>query len=164
MSWAACRICIRPARAKDGASLVAIDDLTWTAAVSPAPPPERPRDFFGWRQLPEDVLGADLDGAAVGYAVLHNAIPLPSHQPVLELNGLAGHPDAAGWAVCWWRPPSRRPPPAAPARSRCGCWAPTPRPRRLYARCGFVEEGVLREEFLLDGRYVDDVLMARRPE
>jgi RimJ/RimL family protein N-acetyltransferase len=33
--------------------------------------------------------------------------------------------------------------------------------RRLYSRCGFVEEGVLRAEFLLDGRYVDEVLMAR---
>ena len=33
--------------------------------------------------------------------------------------------------------------------------------RRLYARCGFVEEGVLRDEFVLDGRFVDDVFMAR---
>jgi len=31
----------------------------------------------------------------------------------------------------------------------------------LYAACGFVVEGVLREEFRLGGRYVDDVLMAR---
>lgn len=27
--------------------------------------------------------------------------------------------------------------------------------------CGFVVEGVRRDEFLLDGRYVDDMLMAR---
>jgi len=33
--------------------------------------------------------------------------------------------------------------------------------RRVYDACGFVVEGVLREEFLLDGRYVDDVFMAR---
>jgi RimJ/RimL family protein N-acetyltransferase len=32
---------------------------------------------------------------------------------------------------------------------------------RVYEARGFVVEGVLREEFLLDGRYVDDVLMAR---
>ena len=32
--------------------------------------------------------------------------------------------------------------------------------RGLYEACGFTVEGVLREEFLLDGRYVDDVLMA----
>jgi RimJ/RimL family protein N-acetyltransferase len=33
--------------------------------------------------------------------------------------------------------------------------------RALYESCGFTVEGVLREEFLLDGQYVDDVLMAR---
>ena len=32
--------------------------------------------------------------------------------------------------------------------------------RRLYEACGFTVEGVLREEFFLGGRYVDDVLMA----
>jgi len=33
--------------------------------------------------------------------------------------------------------------------------------RTLYASAGFVVEGVLRDEFRLDGRFVDDVLMAR---
>jgi ribosomal protein S18 acetylase RimI-like enzyme len=33
--------------------------------------------------------------------------------------------------------------------------------RSLYAACGFEVEGVLREFFYLDGRYVDDVLMTR---
>jgi RimJ/RimL family protein N-acetyltransferase len=33
--------------------------------------------------------------------------------------------------------------------------------RELYARCRFVIEGVLRDEFLLDRHYVDGVLMAR---
>ena len=32
--------------------------------------------------------------------------------------------------------------------------------RALYADCGFAVEGVRRGEFLLEGRYVDDVLMA----
>jgi RimJ/RimL family protein N-acetyltransferase len=34
------------------------------------------------------------------------------------------------------------------------------RARSLYESCGFLVEGLLREEFFLDGRYVDDVLMA----
>jgi RimJ/RimL family protein N-acetyltransferase len=38
--------------------------------------------------------------------------------------------------------------------------ATNPGARRLYERCGFVVEGVLREEFLLDEVFVDDVLMA----
>ncbi|MYW00343.1 GNAT family protein, partial [Streptomyces sp. SID3343] len=32
--------------------------------------------------------------------------------------------------------------------------------RALYRSCGFVIEGVLEGEFLIAGRYVDDVLMA----
>ncbi|WP_207947876.1 GNAT family N-acetyltransferase [Occultella glacieicola] len=36
-----------------------------------------------------------------------------------------------------------------------------PAARRLYARCGFVEEGVLRGEFVLESAEVDDILMAR---
>lgn len=32
---------------------------------------------------------------------------------------------------------------------------------RLYERCGFRVEGSLSEEFLLDGRYVDDIWMAQ---
>jgi RimJ/RimL family protein N-acetyltransferase len=37
-----------------------------------------------------------------------------------------------------------------------------PGAQALYARCGFVVEGVLVGEFVLDGRPVDDVLMAVR--
>ena len=33
-------------------------------------------------------------------------------------------------------------------------------PARLYESCGFTVEGVLREEFFLGERYVNDVLMA----
>jgi len=33
--------------------------------------------------------------------------------------------------------------------------------RRLYEACGFVVEGILRNDFLLGGRYVDFVFRAR---
>jgi ribosomal protein S18 acetylase RimI-like enzyme len=36
-----------------------------------------------------------------------------------------------------------------------------PRAMRLYTRAGFQPEGVLRGEFLIEGRYVDDVLLAK---
>jgi RimJ/RimL family protein N-acetyltransferase len=39
-------------------------------------------------------------------------------------------------------------------------FSPNEPARRLYESAGFVVEGVLPEEFLLDGRYVDDILMA----
>jgi ribosomal protein S18 acetylase RimI-like enzyme len=39
---------------------------------------------------------------------------------------------------------------------------PNTRAQALYESLGFEVEGVQREEFLLEGRYVDDVLMALR--
>jgi ribosomal protein S18 acetylase RimI-like enzyme len=154
---------VRGARPEDDAALVGIDDATWTSAVSPAPPPPSPRMFFGERTAPADVLVAELDGRVAGYATLRNPIPLPSHAHVLELNGLAVAPAAAGRGVGRWLVEAA----VAEATARGArkltlrVLGPNAVARRLYRRCGFVEEGVLREEFLLDGRYVDDVLMAR---
>lgn len=153
----------RAARPGDDAALVAIDASTWTTAVSPAPPPALPRAFFGDRRDPADTVVAELDGTVAGYTALGNAIQLPSHAHVLEIAGLAVDPAAAGRGV------GGRLVEAAvrEARSRGArkvslrVLGPNAVARRLYARCGFVEEGVLREEFLLDGAYVDDVLMAR---
>ncbi len=155
-------ITVRTARVDDDAALAAIDELTWSAANSPAPPPEGPRAFFGERLDPADALVAEVDGVVAGYAALR-ATALPSHAHVLEINGVAVHPAAGGRGV------GRRLVEAAveEARSRGArkvtlrVLGPNAAARRLYARCGFVEEGLLRDEFLLLGRYVDDVLMAR---
>jgi ribosomal protein S18 acetylase RimI-like enzyme len=154
---------IRPARDDDDAALVALDAATWSMNATPAPRREGLTTFFGGRLDPADALVAAVDGAVVGYATLHNAIPLPAHAHVLEINGVAVHPAAAGQGV------GRALVEAAVAEAtRRGAQKVSLRvlgsnavARRLYARCGFVEEGVLRAEFMLDGVLVDDVLMAR---
>ena len=83
---------------------------------------------------------------------------------VLEIKGLAGRTRAIRRRGVGARAPA--------GRDRAGASAPALRKltlrvlghnaaaRALYAACGFEVEGVLRELFLLDGRYVDDVLMA----
>jgi ribosomal protein S18 acetylase RimI-like enzyme len=106
---------------------------------------------------------AEIDGTVAGYAKLGQMIPVPSHQHVLELNGLAVDPAGRRRGV------GRRLVQEAIAEaSRRGArklslrvLAPNSAARQLYEVCGFTVEGVLREEFLLAGRYVDDVLMAR---
>ena len=154
---------IRPGTDGDAPALIAIDAVTWTSATSPAGVPDESRPFFREGEDPADTLVAVLDDAVVGYARLRNALPVPSHLHVLEINGLAVDPDVAGRGV------GRTLVEAAVAEARrrgarkvslrvLGSNAVA---RRLYARCGFVEEGVLRDEFVLDGRFVDDVFMAR---
>jgi ribosomal protein S18 acetylase RimI-like enzyme len=153
---------IRRARLADEPELRDIDAATWTAGVSPAPPPSAGAAFFGERTAPGDVLVAETDHAIAGYAALGQSGPLASHSHVLQIQGLAVHP----------------------ARQRCGVGRRLVEAcielardrgarklslrvlggniaaRRLYESCGFTTEGTLREEFFLGGRYVDDVLMA----
>ncbi|MEJ3652841.1 GNAT family N-acetyltransferase [Actinomycetes bacterium KLBMP 9759] len=153
---------IRTADTSDDATLVAIDAVTWTDAVSPAPAPSGPWSFFE-RADPQDVLVAELDGAVAGYAAIGNTSPMPSHQHVIELRGLAVDPAAQGRGVgrllveAAVEEARRR----GAAKISLRVLGSNPGARRLYERCGFEVEGVLRAEFLLGGTYVDDVLMAR---
>jgi ribosomal protein S18 acetylase RimI-like enzyme len=154
---------IRAAQPPDDAELVRIDLATWTPDVSPAPAPEPGAAFFGDRREPGDVIVAEMEGQVVGYAMLHQAIPIPSHQHVLELNGIAVDPARQGRGV------GRQLVEAAceEARTRGArklslrVLGPNVGARRLYESCGFVVEGVLEGEFVLRGQLVDDVLMAR---
>ena len=162
LRWHAGPVEIRPARLTDETAIKQIDLVTWTTDSSPAPPSPPDQPFFDRNQL-ADVLVAEADGQVIGYAILRQGVPIPSHRDVLEINGLAVDPAHQGHgagrrlvAAC-----------AEQARRR-GARKLTlrvlginDRARRLYESCGFQIEGVLRDEFYLGGQYVDDVLMAR---
>ena len=156
-------VTIRPARAEDEPALAALHRATWSSLASPAPPPPAGAPFFAGRAAPEDVLVADSGEGIVGYVHIGPAIPVPSNAHVMTVQGLGVDPARRGEGI------ARRLVEAAVAAARQrGARRLTLRvlghntaARRVYEACGFVVEGVLRDEFLLDGRYVDDVLMAR---
>jgi len=153
---------IRGATVADDAALAAIDRATWTSLASPAPVPPDGATFFDGRADPEDVLVAESGGAVVGYVQIGPSIPVPSNAHVMTVRGLAVEPGRRGVGI------GRRLVEAAVAAARgrgarrltLRVLGPNAAARAVYEACGFVVEGVLREEFLLDGRYVDDVLMA----
>ena len=153
---------VRPAVPADDRVLLGIDAETWSTAVTPAPRrPERHR-FFAAEEVPSDVLVAERDGQVVGYVRLNQAIRLPSHRHVLEVNGLAVAPHAQGGGVgralveCAKHEAGHRGASKLTLRVLGGNTGA----RRLYESCGFVVEGVLTGEFRLAGELVDDVLMA----
>ena len=156
-------VAIRPATAADDAALAALDQLTWSWTASPAPPPHPGASFFGGRADPADVLVADAGGAVAGYVQIGPPTPVPSNAHVLMVRGLAVDPAWRGRGI------GRRLVDAAveeaarrgARRLTLRVLSPNAPARALYEAAGFVVEGVLREEFHLDGRYVDDVLMAR---
>lgn len=158
-------VTVRRAQERDEPALARIDVVTWTSAVSPAPPPADAGShvFFSDRTPPDAVLVAEVDASVVGWVKLQPVTAMPSHAHVWEIAGLAVDPSAQGTGV------GRHLVEAAAQQCRrrgarkltLRVLGPNAVARRLYDRCGFVVEGVLRGEFLLDGRYVDDVLMAR---
>jgi ribosomal protein S18 acetylase RimI-like enzyme len=158
------RVTVRPARPDDDAELRRIDLATWSSLTSPSPPPAGSPPFFDERTLPEHVLVAELDGEVAGWIKLQPPTPLPASEHVLQVTGLAVDPARQGQGVGRALLEA-----AADEGRRRGARRLTLRvlaanesARRLYERCGFEVEGVLRGEFHLEGRDVDDVWMARR--
>jgi ribosomal protein S18 acetylase RimI-like enzyme len=141
-----------------------IDLATWTPVSSPSQPPDPESEFFGERRSPADVVVAEVDGVVAGYVMLHRPSELPSHHHVLEINGIAVDPVRQGLGI------GRRLVDEAIQEARrrgalkvsLRVLAPNAGARRLYESCGFAVEGILRREFFLEGRFVDDVLMAHQ--
>lgn len=140
----------------------AIRLATWTTTVSPGPPPEPTEPLLDAETF-RDVLVAEHDGALRGYVRVSRAGSLPSQAHVRVINGLVVDPERQGSGV------GRRLIEAAVEEAeRRGArkvtlrvLATNTRARALYESCGFVVEGTLRGEFVLNGEYVDDLLMAR---
>lgn len=132
--------------------------------MSPAARPAEDSSFFVRGKHPEDVFVVEDAERVVGYIALGPATELPSNSHVLYVRGLAvlesHRRRGIGRALL-----------AAAieeARSR-GARRLTLRvmsgnapARSLYESMNFEIEGILREEFLIAGDYVDDVIMTLR--
>ena len=153
---------IRRAETSDEDALRTLDRANWTSLSSPTPvpPPERP--FFNDRTRVDDVLVAEVDGTPAGYVKVGLPTEAPSNAHVQMVQSITV--DAAFRR----RGVGRALIDAAVGEARTrGARRLTLRVLShnhaaiaLYESAGFVVEGVQREEFFLDGRYVDDVLMA----
>jgi ribosomal protein S18 acetylase RimI-like enzyme len=156
---------IRVATPDDEDALGRLDRVTWSTLHSVLARPRQPYEpFFDQRYGPGDHLVAELGGTVVGYLRLARPTSLACQTHVRQIQGLAVADQARGTGVA--RALLR----AAQDEARCrGARRLTLRvlghntpARKLYESEGFVVEGILPEEFLLDGEYVDDVLMGRR--
>ncbi|WP_159766928.1 GNAT family N-acetyltransferase [Streptomyces sp. HM190] len=156
---------IRVATSDDEDPLARLDRVTWSTLHSVQERPRRPyKPFFDDRFGPRDHLVAELGGTVVGFLRLGRPTSLDCNAHVRQIQGLAVADEARGAGVARALVRAAK----EEARSR-GARRLTLRvlghntpARKLYESEGFVVEGVLPEEFLLDGAYVDDVLMGVR--
>ncbi|MHA5048448.1 GNAT family N-acetyltransferase [Streptomyces sp. SD15] len=155
---------IRLATLGDEDALGRLDRSTWSTlhAVQPRPqPPYEP--FYSDRFGPGNHLVAEIDDTVVGYIRLGYPTPLACNSHVRQIQGLAVAEEVRGLGVGrallrGVQDEARRQGARRIALRVLGHNTPA---RKLYESEGFVVEGILPEEFLLDGAYVDDVFMGR---
>lgn len=155
---------IRRALPADDEELGRLDRATWSPlhAVMPEPqPPYGP--FFDERHSPDDHLVAELDGRVVGYVRLAFPTPLAANAHVRQIQGLAVAEEARGRGVgrALIRAVTEEARRRGARRLTLRVLGHNTPARKLYESEGFVVEGVLPEEFLIAGDYVDDVFMGR---
>ena len=148
---------IRQATAADQKAIREIDRLTWSSLSSPVPlpPPDREYGLDG-------LYVAELVGGIAGYVQMGPVFPIDANRHVLEIKGIAVHPghQRRGVARALVHAAAKTAREAGARRLTLRVLGHNAAARDLYTACGFEVEGVLREFFYLDGRYVDDVLMA----
>lgn len=158
---------VRTARSGDQAALIAVERAAWTpqsgfpSVIQASSLPGA--GFFSESNPPQIHLVAELDGTLVGYIRLKPPTSLPENAHVLHVAGIAVLPQARrrGVAAALLT--------AAESFARtCGASKITLRVLgsnapaiALYEGLGYVREGVLRDEFIIHGRFVDDVMMAK---
>ena len=161
------RVAVRIARPGDEAALTRLDAAAWTPASGFPSVDERVNDpfftFFTDDSPPEAHLVAELDGRLAGYIRVKPATTLRENAHVLGIVGLAVGPgdrrQGVGSALLAAAEQHARLRGARKLSLRVLSTNETA--LRLYERHGFRREGTLRDEFLIEGRFVDDVLMTK---
>jgi ribosomal protein S18 acetylase RimI-like enzyme len=150
-------------RSDDG-ELAKVDRLTWSPEITPQVRPAPDDPFFVHGLEPADVLVAEVDGSVAGYVAVAPATRLASSAHVLAVFGLAVTPahQRRGIARELLLGAIKAARARGARRLTLHVLATNHRARRLYETIGFQTEGILRGEFRLRGRYVDDVVMALR--
>ena len=161
------KVRVRLARLADGATLADLDASAWSPKSGfPSVIKSAARGraaFFTADNPPNAHLVAVLAGRVVGYIRLKPPSHLPENAHVLQVQGLAVHPDfrRQGAATALLTAAERRLRDRGTRKLSLRVLGTNHEALGLYERLGFIREGVLREEFFINGSYVDDVLMTK---
>jgi ribosomal protein S18 acetylase RimI-like enzyme len=152
----------RYAEEGDERPLARLDRVTWAPSNSPVPLWSEDVNFFA-SNPPRDVIVAVDGDATLGYVKLCGSSSLASNAHVVMIGGLAVNPDAQhkGLGSALVEKAIEEATIRGAKLLKLHVLGTNPVARRLYERCGFTVEGVLHNEFLLHGTFVDDVIMSK---
>lgn len=151
---------IRASEIKDVRELIHLDHLIWTEETSPGPLLWRSQEDYLLSAPPGSQLVALQDDKLCGYVGFGCPSRMESNKHVCEVN-IAVHPSYQRLGIGRQLMEAIKAHAANHAIRKLrlrvlSCNAPA---LSFYHKCGFVEEGRLREEFFLNGRYVDEIFM-----
>jgi ribosomal protein S18 acetylase RimI-like enzyme len=158
---------IRPARRDDDPVLAELDAAAWSpesgfpSVIGPAGAGNGV--FFSADSPPDAHLVAELDGTVVGYIRLRPPTHLPENAHVIQVQGIAVHPAARrrGVAAALLTGAEHQVRDRGKLKLSLRVLSTNHPAIRLYEQLGFTREGVLRQEFVINGSYVDDILMTK---
>jgi RimJ/RimL family protein N-acetyltransferase len=154
------KIEIRLSKEVDFKELIAIDHRIWNAATTPAKIAWESVDEYAKRNPEESQIVAIVDGEVAGYLGLHHPTPLVTNKHVLELNiGVDQRFQGRGIGKELLEEGKKAAKDKGIHKLALRVLATNKGAIQFYKKCGFVEQGRLINEFFIDGKYVDDILM-----
>ncbi|MBC1778308.1 GNAT family N-acetyltransferase [Listeria booriae] len=152
---------IRKSTQQDAADMLELEHLVWTPETTPGETHFENDAAYLLRNPAGSKVVAEIDGKIAGILGYHSPIPVPANKHVLTLD-IAVHPDfqknGVGSALMdeLFR--------IAKAENKekllLRVLSNNEKAIKFYTKLGFQVEGRLHKEFILNGDYVDDILMA----
>ncbi len=152
---------IRPSEFKDARELITLDNMIWTEETTPGPLMWRSREDYLLHAPPGSQLVAVQEDQLCGYVGFGCPSGMVSNRHVCEVN-IAVHPrcQRAGIGQQLMVAIKQHAANNGIRKLRLRVLSCNTPALSFYRKCGFQEEGRLREEFYLGGRYVDEVFMS----
>ncbi len=144
----------------DYPEMMRIDQLVFNSSTSPAPMKQRTIEEYAERYTVDKVFVAEIEGKVAGYIGYDNPTGLKSNSHVMEFY-IAVHPDFQGKGIGralinhltnWGREQGF-------LKLSLRVLSINEAAIAFYISNGFKEQGRLMKEFLLDGVFVDDIMM-----
>ncbi|MEQ6391171.1 GNAT family N-acetyltransferase [Bacillaceae bacterium S4-13-58] len=151
---------IAPSSSEDIEQLIHIDHLIWNDKNTPQVSKWESIEEYEKVWPPGSQFVAKLNNRVIGYIMFRYPTPLPSNNHVIELM-IGIHPDYQGMGVGralvqflkqWAQENGKR-------KICLRVLSTNGTAIHFYKSNGFEEQGRLKNEFLINGQYVDDILM-----
>ncbi|MBC1435675.1 GNAT family N-acetyltransferase [Paenilisteria rocourtiae] len=152
---------IRKSTKNDAAGMIEVEHLVWTPGTTPGDTHYATESEYLLRNPPESKVVAEIDGKIAGILGFHSPIPLKSNEHVWMLD-IAVHPDFQrhGVGSALMQELYRIAKAENKKKISLRVLSTNEKAIQFYKKHGFEKEGHLRNEFIIDGNYVDDIFMA----